>query len=235
MGLRRPPPRTGLLHVAPGQVRFSGPESDRRPVERISEGKDARVAPQSGSPMGARGDGPRGRIAGAHAIDATPPGVLPRVSALRRHCLVVEKRDACVMFACEGPRGEEGACSIGRPHPTSGEADATLARRPVLRLLGPASSIVWARVASALCASHAGYPASRPLRPSQSGTTSLDHQTLKSAKLPQTSRLHKARRRCFLGPSRPTPFTSCSARTPSKHVPRNPPMPWTPHTSKASS
>merc|ERR1712167_418610 len=45
MGLRRPPPGTGVLLVASGQVRQRRPESNRRPVERITERAHARVAP----------------------------------------------------------------------------------------------------------------------------------------------------------------------------------------------
>ena len=44
MGLRRPPPGTGLVYLTPREIWFSGPESDRRPVERISEGEDAGLA-----------------------------------------------------------------------------------------------------------------------------------------------------------------------------------------------
>ena len=44
MGLRRPPPRAGLVFLTPREIWFSGPESDRRPVERISEGEDAGLA-----------------------------------------------------------------------------------------------------------------------------------------------------------------------------------------------
>ena len=44
MGLRRPPPRTGVIFLTPREIWFSGPESHRRPVERISEGEDAGLA-----------------------------------------------------------------------------------------------------------------------------------------------------------------------------------------------
>ena len=44
MGLRRPPPRARVVFLTPREIWFSGPESDRRPVERISEGEDAGLA-----------------------------------------------------------------------------------------------------------------------------------------------------------------------------------------------
>ena len=44
MGLRRPPPGTGLVFFTPRQKWECGPESNRRPVERISEGEDAGLA-----------------------------------------------------------------------------------------------------------------------------------------------------------------------------------------------